>query len=130
MKRLGLLASLLAVLGAASACSNTVEGLKEDAARQKLDEKAERAAEAVAGAVEEAGGEIRARTLALDVKATLMADRDVDASGLHVEADPDRRLLTLTGSVPTLAQKVRAGLVARSKSGDYQVRNLLRAQRS
>jgi osmotically-inducible protein OsmY len=114
----------------ASGCSNTVEGLKKDAEQNKVEEKTEKAAEAVTTAVKEAGHEIKAKTLALDVKTTLMADKTVDASQLHVDADDQARTLTLSGSVPTAAQKEAAGSIAKSKSGDYRVRNLLTVGRS
>jgi osmotically-inducible protein OsmY len=117
---------LSALVLLAAACSNTVEGLKKDAKENKVDEKTERAAEAVTSAVKEAGREIRAKTLALDVKATLMADKNVDASHVHVESDDDTKTLTLTGSVPSHAQREAAGVIAVGKAGDYRVKNLLR----
>jgi len=130
MKRLALAALPTLVLLGGLACSNTVEGLKKDAEENKVQEKTEKAAEAVASAVKEAGREIKAKSVALDVKATLMADKRVDASRVHVESDDEARILTLTGSVPTAAQKEVAGSIARSKAGDYRVRNLLTAGRS
>ena len=114
----------------APGCSNTVEGLKKDAEENKVQEKTEKAAEAVTTAVKEAGHEIKAKTLALDVKATLMADKGVDASHVHVETDDEAKTLTLTGSVPTAAQKETAGSIAKTKAGDYRVRNLLTLGRS
>lgn len=130
MKRLTLAGLPALVLLGGLACSNTVEGLKKDAEEHKVEEKTEKAAEAVTSAVKEAGREIKEKTLALDVKATLMADQRVDASRVHVESDDEARTLTLTGSVPTAAQKEVAGAIARSKSRDYRVRNLLTAGRS
>jgi hypothetical protein len=114
----------------AAGCSNTVDGLKKDAEENKVQEKTEKAAEVVTAAVKEAGHEIKAKTLALDVKATLMADKGVDASHVHVESDDEAKTLTLTGSVPTPAQKEAAGSIAKTKSGDYRVRNLLTVGRS
>ena len=113
-----------------AACSNTVEGLKKDAKENKVDEKTEKAAEAVTAAVKEAGREIKAKTLAIDVKATLMADKRVDASHVTVETNEEAKTLTLTGSVPSVAQRDTAGTLARSKAGDYRVRNLLTVARS
>jgi osmotically-inducible protein OsmY len=114
----------------AAGCSNTVEGLKKDAKENKVEEKTEKAAEAVTAAVKEAGHEIKAKTLALDVKGTLIADKSIDASKVHVESDDEAKTLTLTGSVPTAAQKEAAGSIAKSKAGDYHVRNLLTVGRS
>jgi osmotically-inducible protein OsmY len=109
----------------AAACSNTVEGLKKDAKENKVEEKTEKAAEVVATAVKEAGHEIKAKTLALDIKATLMADKGVDASHLHVESDEEARTVTLTGTVPTSGEVKRAGTLARERAGDYRVVNRL-----
>jgi osmotically-inducible protein OsmY len=120
----------LAFALAAVSCSNTVEGLKKDAEENKVQEKTEKAAEAVATAVQEAGREIKATSLALNVKTTLMADKRVDSSHVRVEADDEARTLTLSGSVPTLAQIQVAGEVAKSKAGDYRVLNRLTAARS
>ncbi len=120
--------SALVLFGAG--CSNTVEGLKKDAEENKVEEKTQKAAEAVTTAVKEAGREIKSKTLALDVKATLMADKGVDASHLHVQVNDDTRVLTLSGSVPTAAQKEAAGVIARGRSGEYRVSNLLVVGRS
>jgi hyperosmotically inducible periplasmic protein len=129
MNTLGL-TGLSALVLFAAGCSNTVEGLKKDAEENKVQEKTEKAAEAVASAVQEAGHEIKAKTLALQVKTKLMAEKGIDASHVHVETDDDARTLTLTGSVPTAAQKEAAGEVARGKASDYRVRNLLTVGRS
>jgi osmotically-inducible protein OsmY len=118
----------LVLLGAA--CSNTVEGLKKDAKENKVEEKTERAAEAVTSAVKEAGSEIKAQTLALDVRANLLADKSVDASDVHVATDDDAKTLTLSGSVPTAAQKDAAGAIARGRARDYRVVNRLSVGRS
>jgi predicted small secreted protein len=130
MKRLILAGLSTAVLLGGAACSNTVEGLKKDAEKNKVEEKTEKAAEVVASAVQEAGREVREKALVLDVKASLLADKRVDASHVHVKADDDARVLILTGSVPTAAQKEVAESIAKSKSGDYRVLNRLTAGRS
>ena len=124
--RAGLFVVLSAGLGlVAGGCSNTVEGLKKDAEANKVEEKTEKAAEAVAQAVGDAGRGLRAESRALEVKASLMADKKVDASHVSVDANDDAKTLTLSGSVPSAAQKSAAEVIARSKAGDYRVRNLL-----
>jgi hypothetical protein len=122
---MGLVAVLSAGLGLAAACSNTVEGLKKDAEENKVAEKTEKATEAVAAAVEDAGRGLRAGSRALEVKALLMADKEVDSSHVTVEADDQAKTLTLSGSVPSAGQKAAAEAIARKKAGDYRVRNLL-----
>jgi osmotically-inducible protein OsmY len=119
---------LMSTMGAglfALACSNTVEGLKKDAKENKVEERAEKAAEVVTEAVKEAGHEISEKTLAMQIKATLMADQRVDAGDLTVKGDDDRKVLTLEGSVPTARQKDLAEQVARQKAGGYRVENRL-----
>jgi osmotically-inducible protein OsmY len=120
--------ALPALVLLSGACSNTVEGLKQDAKENKVEERTEKAAEVVTAAVKEAGSEIKAQTLALDVRATLMAT--VDSSDVHVSSDDDAKTLTLTGSVPTAAQKDAAGAIARSRARDYRVLNRLTVGRS
>jgi osmotically-inducible protein OsmY len=128
MKRLALVA--LPVFFWLGACSNTVEGLKQDAKENKVEERAERAAEAVSSAVKEAGHEVKAQALALEVRAALMADKAVDSGDVHVASDDDAKTLTLTGSVPTAAQKDAAGAIARGRARDYRVLNQLKVGRS
>ena len=129
MKTLAVVAlPALVLLGVA--CSNTVEGLKQDAKENKVEEKTERAAEAVSSAVKEAGHEIKAQALALEVRAALMADKTVESGDVHVASDDDAKTLTLTGSVPTEAQKDAAGAIARGRARDYRVLNLLTVERS
>jgi len=128
MKMLAIVALPLFVLQAA--CSNTVEGLKQDAKENKVEERTEKAAEAVTAAVKEAGHEIKAQALALEVRATLMADKAVDSSDVHVASDDNAKTLTLSGSVPTAAQKDAAGAIARGRARDYRVLNLLTVGRS
>ena len=118
-------AALPALVLLGVACSNTVEGLKQDAKENKVEERTERAAEAVTAAVKEAGSEIKAQALALDVRATLMADKSVESGDVHVASDDEAKTLTLTGSVPTAAQKDAAGAIARGRARDYRVLNLL-----
>jgi osmotically-inducible protein OsmY len=106
-------------------CSNTVEGLKKDAKENKIDEKTEKAAEKVTEAVEEAGREIKGKAQALEVKATLMADKRVDASEIKVRGDDEHKTLTLEGTVPTAHERDLAGTIAREKAPGYQVENRL-----
>ncbi len=118
-----LLAAAMAL--APVACSNTVEGVKKDVKENKVEEKAEKAVETVAKAVHEAGHEIRVHALALEIKASLVADKSVEAGGITVDADDETRTVTLKGSVPTATQRIRAEATARRKAKGYRVRNLL-----
>ena len=107
------------------ACSNTVEGLKKDAKENKVEERTEKAVEKVTEAAREAGHEIRVHTLAIAIKAALVADRKVEAGGISVDADEQTRTVTLKGTVPSEAQRTAAEATARRKAKGYRVRNLL-----
>jgi osmotically-inducible protein OsmY len=116
---------LAGALALGISCSNTVEGLKKDAKENRVEEKTEKAAEKVAEAVKEAGRELDAKTQGLQVKAALMADKNVDAGHIDVDANEDTRTITLKGSVPTSAQKRAAEAIAHDKAEGYRVKNEL-----
>ena len=61
----------------------------------------------------------------VSVKAALKTARDIDASHIDVHSDADTRTVTLTGTVPTAAQKAAAEKVARDNAGGYEIHNLL-----
>jgi hypothetical protein len=61
----------------------------------------------------------------VDVKAALLADKNVDASHIDIDIDKDTKTLYLRGTVPTEGQKVAAGRIAREKASDYLIRNQL-----
>jgi ankyrin len=61
----------------------------------------------------------------LDVKAALLVDKTVDASHIDVDVDKDTKTLYLKGTVPTEAQRVAAGRIAREKADGFLVRNEL-----
>jgi len=130
---------------ASVACRNTAEGVKQDAAEAKRDaaqataetkDKAERvgdrAAEAareasdkVGGVLENAGRAGDAAMETFDVKAALMADRRVDASGINVDTDHVTKTVVLKGHVPTTAQRTAAEEIAKIKAVGYRVDNQL-----
>ena len=118
-----LLATVLAI--GLVACSNTVEGVKRDAKENNVPEKVEKAAEAVKEAVHEVGREVRVHALALDIRGTLMLDKNVDASHIKVEADDETQTVTLEGSVPNADQRAAAEAIARRKAKSYRIKNLL-----
>lgn len=116
--------ALVAAMGSL-ACSNTVEGLKKDAKENKIEEKTEKAAEKVGQVVEAAGRDLKAKAQAIEVKATLMADKRVDASEISVRGDDEHKTLTLEGTVPTAHERDLAGAIATDKAPGYQVQNRL-----
>jgi len=60
------------------------------------------------------------------VKAALIADSKVDASGIDVDTDAQAKTVTLKGHVPSATQKTLAGVIAEAKvPTGYRVRNEL-----
>jgi osmotically-inducible protein OsmY len=59
----------------------------------------------------------------MDVKAALMADSRVDAGGINVDTDHERKTVVLKGRVPTAAQKTLAEQIAVEKAVGYRVQN-------
>ena len=97
----------------------------EDAA-DKAEDKTERGAEKAGDKAAGAGDTVSAAAQTTMVKAALMADKDVDASGIDVDTEASTRTVMLKGTVPSAAQKTAAERIARSKvSKGYSVRNML-----
>jgi osmotically-inducible protein OsmY len=71
------------------------------------------------------GSAIDAGKQHVDVKAALLADKNVDASHIDIDVNKDTKTLYLRGTVPTAAQKALAERIARDKAGDFSVRNEL-----
>lgn len=131
-----------AITGTA-ACQNTARGLKQDAQQaeeQTRDERAEakdkahevgqdaaKAAHRAGQTAGQIGEEIAEKAGAawhtVDVKAALMADASVDATRIDVDTDSHTKTLTLSGYVPTEAERTRAENIARAKAEGYTVVN-------
>jgi osmotically-inducible protein OsmY len=130
---------------ASIACDNTAQGMREDAAEAKRDagqaasdarDTADRVGERASDVAHEAGDKTgnvienagRAGDAAMetfDVKAALMADNTVDASGINVDTDHVTKTVVLKGHVPTAAQKTAAEDIAKRKAVGYRVDNQL-----
>ena len=103
------------------------EAIKE--AAQDVKENAKPVAKDVTQAVKEgahATGEAAEATKQhLDVKAALLAEKNVDASHIDVDVNKDTKTVHLRGTVPSAAQKSLAEKIARDKAEGYAVRNEL-----
>jgi osmotically-inducible protein OsmY len=99
---------------AAQATGATVESAANDAVRT-----AERASETGAGQA------VAAAIETVDVKAALMADKRVDASGINVDTDHKTKTVTLKGYVPSTDQRMTAEEIAREKAPGYAINNVL-----
>ena len=144
MKPLALASGVLAAAVMAAACSEQTEQRAEDAARatgaavesaaQDTARNAERAGEAAADAVRatakdtDLGGAAAAAVQTVDVKAALMADKRVDASGINVDTDHKTKTVTLKGHVPSTDQRMTAEEIARDKAQGYAIHNELVVQ--
>jgi osmotically-inducible protein OsmY len=113
---------LIKVLGTAilisvtTACGNTADGVKKDA-----DAAADKTAEAAASTGTAVGGALETG----QVKAAILADTRVNASGINVDTDEQKKTVTLKGTVPTEAEKTIAGDIATQKATGYTVVNSL-----
>jgi predicted small secreted protein len=143
--RLAVWASAAAFVFVSAACDNTARGVKQDAEENKREaaelgseakakaevgaEKTENAAERAAGATTDAArdavGTTGAAIQTVDVKAALMVDKRVDASGIDVDTDYQTRTVVLKGHVPNAAQKKIAEDIAAAKAEGYSVKNEL-----
>ena len=112
MFKMGTVLALALVAG----CSNTGEGMKEDA---------ENAGDKMAEASSEAGAATDAAMQTADVKTALIADPTVDADGINVDTNKDTKTVTLNGTVPTDEQKTHAAEIAGMKAPGYAVINNL-----
>ncbi len=81
---------------------------------------ADRAGDAVAGA----GAAVTDASVTAAVKTRLLADPDV--AGLRIDVDTNDKVVTLTGTVATAAQKTEAESIARDTTGVTRVVNNLR----
>ena len=90
---------------------------------------AEKTAEAVKDTAEGLGPKIDAAKQLADVKVALMADANVDASGINVDADEATKTIHLKGTVPTAAQKTAAERIARAKAEGWKIHNMLTVAR-
>ncbi len=91
----------------------------------KVAEGAKDVGEKVKAGAKEVASEVGAATQTVDVKAHLVAARNIDTSHIEVDTDADTKTVTLRGTVPTAGQKAAAEKVAREKAEGYRVRNLL-----
>jgi osmotically-inducible protein OsmY len=110
---------------AARATGAAVESATEDAARN-----AERFGQAAADAVRTSNVDdaVQAAIETIDVKAALLADKRVDASGINVDTDHETRTVTLKGRVPSSDQRMAAEEIAREQATGYSVANELVVQ--
>jgi osmotically-inducible protein OsmY len=93
---------------------------------EKAEDKTAHGSEKAGEKASEVGDTVSAAAQTTMVKAALMAEKDVDASGIDVDTEAATRTVMLKGTVPTAAQKTTAERVAKAKvSKGYSVHNML-----
>ena len=103
--------------------AGTIDERGEQAARDaaaKTEGAADRAGDAAAGA----GAALTDGGITAAVKTRLLADPDV--AGLKIDVDTRDKVVTLTGTVASAAQKTEAGNIARDTTGVARVVNNLK----
>lgn len=106
--------------------AGTVDERGEQAARDaaaKTEGAADRAGDAAAGA----GAAVTDAGVTVAVKTRLLADPDV--AGLSIDVDTQDKVVTLSGTVKSAAQKTEAGNIARDTTGVARVVNNLKVGR-
>lgn len=109
-------------VNAAGTIDERAEQQGRDAA-SKAEAAGDRAGDAAAGA----GAAITDAGITAAVKTRLLADPDV--AGLEIDVDTQEKVVTLTGTVATAAQKTEAGSIARDTTGVSRVVNNLKVGR-
>ncbi len=94
-------------------------------AADKVGQAAKDAGQTIKRGAKQIASEVNATKQTVDVKAALMADKNVDASHIDVDTNAATKTVTLKGSVPTRAQKVAADRIARDKAEGYRIVNQL-----
>ena len=95
----------LVMLAGAAACAQTARGVVEDTKDNTS---------AVRGGLE-----------TVDVKSALIADKTIDSGAIDVDTYQDKKVVVLRGSVPTQAQKDKAGMIAKDNAKSYTIDNQL-----
>jgi osmotically-inducible protein OsmY len=93
------------LLAGVTACAQTARGVVQDTKDN---------ASAVRGGIE-----------TVDVKAAIIADKTIDSGAIDVDTYQDKKVVVLRGSVPTEAQKQKAGMIAKDNASSYTIDNQL-----
>lgn len=121
---IGILAGAACEQGSRERAKDRADELVNDAERAAATA-GQRAAEVAERASEKGAIVIRAT----DIKATLMADPSIDATGIDVDSDAGTSTITLNGTVPSEAERDTAGIVAAAQAPGYRIQNRLAVRR-
>jgi hyperosmotically inducible periplasmic protein len=106
--------AIAAIVAVVAACGNTADGVKQDT---------ENAADKVGDVAADAGNSMAAATETADIKTAMMTDAIVSAMSIDVDTNKETKIVTLTGTVETAAQRDRAEAIAKEKAPGYAVTN-------
>ena len=93
------------MLAGSAACAQTARGVVQD--------------------TKENVSNVRGGIETVDVKTAIIADKTIDSGAIDVDTYQDRKLVVLRGSVPTEAQKQKAGRIAQENASSYKIDNQL-----
>jgi hyperosmotically inducible periplasmic protein len=97
---------------------------KIDEAQKKADDKTDRAQKKASDATQSAGDATKDAALTAAVKTKFLADTKI--SGLKIDVDTQNGVVTLSGTVPTAAERTRAVNTAKETDGVKSVVNHLK----
>ena len=101
---------------------------KADAAKDKADAKADAAKDKADAKADDIGDATKDAALTAAVKTKFLADTKV--SGLKIDVDTSKGVVTLSGTVPTAAERTQAVAIARETDGVKSVVNKLKVGKS
>ena len=101
---------------------------KIDEAQKKADEKTDNAQKKASDAAQSAGDATKDAALTAAVKTKFLADTKI--SGLKIDVDTQNGVVTLSGTVPTAAERTRAVNTAKETDGVKSVVNNLKVGKS
>lgn len=114
-----------AAQSAVDATRDAIEHAGESETARKAAELGAAATGAAADLTRSAARAAAGGALTAAIKTALMADRTIDASGIDVDTDETRRVVSLKGRVQTTAQRTAAVALARTKAPGYEIRDQL-----
>ena len=129
---LGLFSLVLMPLGCTAQAKKESKETASEVGRQAekgaevVKDKAAEAGKKIEKAAEEMAPKVDAVKQAADVKMALMADPDIDASKIDVDAEAATKTIHLKGTVASAAQKAKAERIAREKAAGYTIHNMLK----
>lgn len=106
---------------AMTAAQQAIENAGDSEAAKKAAEAGAAATAVAADLTRAAASAAAGGALTAAVKTALIADRDIEAAGIDVDTSEAAKTVTLSGRVPTAAQRTAAVALARTKAPGYEI---------